>query len=198
MAETPTQEPVATEESAATEATQTESEALDLDSVLSEYESKESSAPAEPTTETPQQPAPIDPKYEAFMNEVIQERAQRSVEQATDMLLESAGIEVDRDLALGYLQVRAARDPRLVQAYQNMNTNPDGFKKVMKALAPEFKEKFKQPDAKKTADSQAARAAVKGQDTQIPEKSDAPSRADLANMSDAELDAHKRSLLQRG
>lgn len=197
MAETPQQEPVATEENA--EVTQTESEALDLDSVLSEYESKEESAPAESPAETPQQPAPtIDPKYEAFMNEVIQERAQRSVEQATDMLLESAGIDVDRDLALGFLQVRAARDPRLVQAYQNMNTNPDGFKKVMKALAPEFKEKFKQPDAKKTADSQAARAAVKGQDTQVTEKPDAPSRADLANMSDVELDAYKRSLMQGG
>ncbi len=185
------QEPVAIEENAGTETPQAESEALNLDSLLQEYEPKdESSAPAEQPAEATQ-PAPrTDPKIEAFMNDYMAKQAHESVEKATDMLLESAGIDVDRDLALGFLQVEASRDPRLVQAYQNMNSNPEGFKRVMQALAPKLKEKFKQPDAKKTADSQAARAAVKGQDTQVTDKPNAPSRSQLAAMSDAELEAH--------
>lgn len=193
MSQENTTEPVATEETA--EAPQTESEELNLDSLLQEYEPKDS-APAEEPAEKPQPAPSTDPKIEAFMNDYMARQARESVDQATDMLIESAGIEVDRDLALGFLQVEAGRDPRLVQAYQNMNTNPEGFKRVMRALAPKFKEKFKQPDAKKTADSQAARAAVKGQDTQVTDKPDAPSRSDLSRMSDVELDAHKQALLR--
>lgn len=168
-----------------------EQETPSLDALLSEYEP---SAPAEPQQETQPEPSA---DVVARLNRIEKQQADKWASEALGRAVTSLKSKVGEDLsdlmAEGALQALAMRNPKLVQAFQNMDADPANFEKIMTGVAETVKAELKRPDPKQSADSEAARAAVRGQDTQNTPKDDAPSRAELSGMSDPQFEAYKRS-----
>lgn len=167
-----------------------EQETPSLDALLSEYEPTTAEPQPEPK---PELSADVVARLERIEKQQADKWASEALNRAVANLKSKVGEDLSDLMAEGALQALAMRNPKLVQAFQNMDADPAGFEKVMTGVAEAVKAELKRPDPKQSADSEAARAAVRGQDTQNTPKDDAPSRAEMSRWSDAEFEAYKRS-----
>jgi hypothetical protein len=167
-----------------------EQETPSLDALLSEYEPTTAEPQPEPK---PEPSADVIARLERIEKQQADKWASEALNRAVANLKSKVGEDLSDLMAEGALQALAMRNPKLVQAFQNMDADPAGFEKVMTGVAEAVKAELKRPDPKQSADSEAARAAVRGQDTQNTPKDDAPSRAEMSSWSDAKFEEYKRS-----
>ncbi len=171
-----------------------ETESPDLDSLLSEYES--SSEDSQETTETKSDDdlAEIRRELKEIRERDIRKETRQALDEAVSQVKEFGELEMDDFLVEGAIHKLASENPKLVQAFQNRGSDPDGFKKVLKGVADTIKSKSKTPDKKLTEDSEAVRAAVRGQGENIEQGSEKPDPAKLRGMTNREFEEYKRSL----
>jgi hypothetical protein len=166
-----------------------------LDAALKEFDT--ATTQAETRTETTQTDTP---KPEITQDDVAFVRAERAQRQreAFDRDISEAvktlkgDLEVDDELAEGWLYAKAEKDARLRAAFAQRGQKPDAWKAVLKSLGNDFAKKFdNQTDRAATEDRDAVRLAVRGASTRPPESPPVDVKA-LNAMSDAEFARHKR------
>lgn len=157
-----------------------------LDTLLSEYESGSKTEKNEPKNDYSE----LQRRLDALEDEKRQESARKAVDEAISTVKEIGEFDLS-DLAIeGYLQAMAARDQKIVQAFQDRQKNPDGYKAALEKVAQTIKDDFKY-DPKATSDAEAVRAAVKSQDKAT---DDGPTPQQIAAMTDAEFERYKAGL----
>lgn len=164
----------------------------DLDTLLKEYETEET---VEKTTEKedPDRYSALEKRLNEMERDNIRKETHQALAEAVAKVKSFGELEMDDLLVEGVLHKLAADDPRLIQAFQNRGRDPQGFNQVLKKVAETIKTKSVRPDPKLSEDSEAVRAAVRGQHANTQED-DKPDAAKLRDMSDAEFAAYKRSL----
>src|SRR5690606_30079959 len=87
------------------------------------------------------------------------------------------------------LEFRAAKEPRIVQAFVNRERNPQAWATVQKTLTRELADRAsRKPDRNLTKGRQAAEAAARGISTTAPSTdSKVPPQSELSKMSDADF-----------
>lgn len=163
----------------------------DLDTLLSQYEE-------EVKEPEPKADAPVTRQE---MEELRKEVARRDTEDAMqDLAKQLRGdldpSRVDDDLAIGWAERQAQKDPRILTAWQNRKSNPKGWAKVVERMASDFQGRFT-PDVDKeaTADREAVAASVRNASTRGSD--DFPSPQKIARMSDQEFFELKRRMMGR-
>ena len=167
-----------------------------LDDLLNEYDSEaEQQAAPEDFGKAEKQEAPrLPPDYDhvrQFAQQYAADQTRKAINETVEGLKAAAENlkDIDNEVIEGMLQARAARDPRIAQAWALRYQRPGEWKKINKTLAKEFDQKFRRPDKQITEDRDALRAAVRS--GPVESKPEIP---DLNKMSDAEFAAFKASL----
>lgn len=163
----------------------------DLDSILAEWDEEPKSDP-EPDVSAKGLKESLK-RIQEQQAQADKERTQRDIADAVKTIRTEMG-----DHALSEKAVRrmlngaAGEDARLQTAWMNRIQNPDGYSRVLKALAKEFaSEVAEMPDKGVTEDRESVAAAVRGASTKVPDEPEIPSN--VATMSDQEFEGWVRS-----
>lgn len=202
--------PEASDSTVAT-AEDTQQETPSLDSLLGEFETSQQSVDPQPAAEpvqneTPQnvqqQPQTVSrDEFNRLQEQIWRRDTQDAVAHAVTTVKETPGLEnVSDRLVKDILEGAAMRDPRIGKAFAQRDVNPEAYAKVLKSMGKEINKELglqsKQPDPKITADQEALRATVKGQDQQ--NETNAPATPhELSSMSKNEFEDYKKGLLSQ-
>lgn len=121
----------------------------------------------------------------SFVEEVRAEKAQKELGEAIDDAVKQikGDLEIDPDLAEGYLHVQARRNPAVEKAFQNRGKNPAAWTRVLAKMNSELSGKVS-TDKEATDDREAVAAAVRSASTKAPEGED---QIDYTNMPEGEF-----------
>lgn len=170
-----------------------ESQDLDLDKILAEFEPK--TVQAEPPKQTEQPKAGrkySDEQIDAILSELESRETQSALGKAASVVGE--GLNVSQDIIEGYIEVQARKDPRIAQAWMASRRNPDAWEKVLRGLNQKLVKELKGPDSSE-GDSVRKKvvSAVKSASSKRPQVQDQASFVKkVQNMTDAELNAALR------
>ena len=111
------------------------------------------------------------------------EKDQADFGKLTDRLIGNRNIS--ERLAKGFVRDYVADNPKMEDAFNKRNENPQAYNKMIEILEKEFGNEWSNSgiDAQATEDREAVSAAVRGSSTSAPTDGPAP---DYSNMSDAE------------
>lgn len=169
----------------------------ELDTLLGEFQTQpetESTATAPSSAEATK----LDEVHSMLQDNQRQEAERVTTQRLTESVTafkEAAGGNISDDMAETILQGRAAKDPRVFQAFKDAGTNPAGWDKVVKAIAKDYNAQMaSQPDADATADQDAVVAAVQSATTKAPIDGKEINDDSVASMSPADFNDLQRSL----
>lgn len=179
-----------------------------LDALLREYEPKPSAPVPQAKTETPPPqgaPPAADPtklnRALAFFESEENRRAQESLKGDLDKAVKSvkdaspALANVPDRFVRGALKDMADDDPRLRLAWMRRGEDPDGWNKVLQAVAHKIGEEAGSPQTDSIQRGRVAvEAAVRGRQSQAPAPKGMPSNAELSRMNDAQFNRFKKTL----
>ena len=183
------------DESNAADTVATEDNAQDeLDSLLSEYSTETEQAT---TVESSTDASKID-EVHAMLQESQRKEAETvtstRIADSVKLFNESLETPMSKDMVETILHGRAAKDPRVLNAFSQAGQNPAAWNKVVKALAKDYaSELAKSPDADATADQDAVVAAVRSATTKAPETAEITDDS-VATMSTKDFNALQRSM----
>ncbi len=168
----------------------------ELDTLLKEYDT--TTAPPAATSAPPAQAAGTD-DLKALTDQVkglLTEQQQTKFRQDMDSTITKVRGNLDPELVddetvEAWIDGQARKDPRLSQAWNERNSKPKQFEKVVETLGKNLAKKFsKLPDRQSTEDREAVAAAVRGASTKVP-----PAQTpDYSRMTPGEFQAEKDRL----
>lgn len=145
----------------------------------------------EPKGQEPQLDVAALATLERRLNEQEAREHRRELEKVFTGLTD--GVQADEVDAEAYLNARALRDPRLNQAYQDRNSNPQRWNKVFGELKKDFQKRYgKKVDKQVTESREAVASAVRSASTAAPQKEF--SAKEITTMSKQEWDDLQRKL----
>jgi hypothetical protein len=154
----------------------------DMDALLQEYEEAPKQAAPEPSNDMSE----VMDYIKAQKAQAEADQSEKDIATAVDNLKQGLDVKVPDRLLRGAIHEKAAGDQRFINAYQQRNSNPSGWNKVLKTLQREIIEEFNSiPDPQATDDRNAVISAVQGSTNKSPEPSSPP---DFNKMSDADFD----------
>lgn len=183
------------DESNATGTVATEDNAQDeLDALLGEY----STETEQTTTVDGSGDASKIDEVHAMLQKDQEEKAQRvttdRIAESVDLFNKSLEVPLSKDMVETLLHGRAAKDPRVLDAFSKAGKDPAAWNKVVTAMARSYaSEMAKSPDADATADQDAIVAAVQSATTKAPDTPDISDDA-VATMSSQDFNALQRSM----
>jgi len=154
----------------------------ELDTLLAQYDEAHEEPQKPTTTEQPQSHS--DPRVEALL--ARQERT--DIDNAVTKLKDESGTQLPDSMIEGYLRSKAIKDGRIDKAFNDRFNNPQGWEKVLKGLANDFKKEMESlPDSTLTANRDAVEAAVRSASSTKTAPEPAP---DFSKMSKSQLDKY--------
>lgn len=165
---------------ASAEVTTAQGSGFDLDGLLSEF-TEQTKPTTQPQTE-PQKPAPTQVVDVEARKELAELKFEKEWKPVLTRIRGDIPSDVISDEELtDLMNGRAARDPRLKNAWENRASNPAAWGKLEKALNGEISKKFqKLPDPNTTEDVEAVTAAVRGASNKAP-PAQAPKFGSMSN-----------------
>lgn len=100
-------------------------------------------------------------------------------------------LEIDDDMALGYLYAKAESNPSLKQLFDSRYENPEKWQEALQAVATEFQEKM---GPKETSTESIAAAAAMSREA--PPADNSFENVDWGSMTNTEFEVRKRELLK--
>ena len=171
----------------------------DLDSLLSEYDNS-----ATPTTEQvaaseldePDRLKRVENLLETSERRHAKEQYRYGMENTVSMMRNALGVDINADILESYVSNEAKKDERIAQAWIKKDENPNSWKKIVTALASEFKGKmgdFANFDQQATNNLDAVRASVKSKTETSADHDEKYSLANLNALSEQEFEQRKSS-----
>jgi hypothetical protein len=161
----------------------------DLDTLLQEYDTSTKPAP-----ETKPQKTALEQWAEREMAKQQRHELQDGIKSAVEQVKGGLGetpVKITDTLIEGFLHKRAADDPRVQQAFQEREANPQNWNRILSGIGKDLKDELS-IDTSATQDRAAVEAAVSGTKTTDTE----PDAPDYANMSDEDFAKITASLPQ--
>ena len=137
-------------------------------------------------------------ELQALRAERVKSKEETDIKNAVSRFRQTAGEDVDEDMAEVALGLRAKKDPKFLSVYVNRDKNPNAWNAAIVAFANEFKSKHQFKVDPAIAEAQrAAKASIGSQAT---EKDGEPTGDDkrFANKSGREFDAEWQRYIHQG
>lgn len=140
----------------------------DLNDLLNEFDTnstrQETEEPETVTYNDPLEKSKVDTVFN-YIEEQQRREAEQSTRQGIDSAVEAIkqvdGVTLPDHLIESHLQQQAAKDRRLLRAWQQREVNPDAWNKVLKGVGRSLAKDLKLPDPKLTEDMNSLRASTK-------------------------------------
>ena len=163
----------------------------DIDQLMAEFDETKKAESPQPTPQPKTTEA--DSQLAARLEMLEAERQQEAFAKVVTDVRGDTGL--DDDLAEGYIRARAAKDPRIEQAFQERSVNPEKWNRTQDLLKSDFKKRYGdmgRVDREVTEDKAAVRAAAKSQPTQPAD--DFPSDKEIREMSTEDFNKLQQKL----
>lgn len=160
-----------TEASASQDAAAGGAQVSELDVLLREFEQQASPEQPKPQELKPDEIAVAKDEILRARDEIRREQFQRDMSSTIKAVRGDVPDSLyDDKLVRAWINAQAEEDPRLSLAWANRHAEPSKFKRVVDALAKDFKARYgKLPDKNATEDREAVAAAVRGSSTKAAE-----------------------------
>lgn len=161
-----------------------------LDTLLSEFDSKTKKDEVDTTGSDTKEPTGLSKEDRELLEEVRADKFSKELNTEIDSIKSHLSDEVNiSGKLLKQIVVGMADENRdIASAYTNRRSNPEGWAKVQKAIASEIgKEFLNQPDQAATDNHEAVAAAVRSASTTTPPEDKPLTNEDMNKMSDAEF-----------
>lgn len=170
----------------------------DLDSLLKQFEEDTQEGEQQDTDfskdDLKEAVSYIKESQEREWREKTQADIEKSVKSTQEVLQES-GFDLPDNLVEGYLNLKAQRDRRVLNAFNQRQKSPDTWNQVLKGVSKELVNTLKnQPDKEATSDHEAVASAVRSASTKTPEPDVKVSKDSLDQMSDREFNKLMREM----
>lgn len=154
----------------------------DLDSLLASIDAEfDDKTPAK----EPDRLAQLESQIKSIQNLSVEQ----SVQSAVSTIRENLDVKVPDIAIKGWLNEEANQDPRIQKAFQESNTNPVAWNKILKSIAGKMSKEFgSQPDPELNAGREAVATAMRGKST-VTVDDEAPN---YDQMNDQEFQAWKQ------
>ena len=166
----------------------------DLDKLLADFD-EETSSQSEQSDQGSEQPATsLDDEDKQFLQSLKEQETERQINEEIDRMSEHVpeDVTIPNDVLRAMVEYKAAKNPKIAEAFMRRHQNPEVWGKVSKSLVSDIAKGFqKQPDKKSTQDREAVIAAVQSASTSSQEES----QPDFSKMNDAQYQKWKRENL---
>jgi hypothetical protein len=166
----------------------------DLDKLLADFD-EETSSQSEQSDQGSEQPTTsLDDEDKQFLQSLKEQETERQINEEIDRMSEHVpeDVTIPNDVLRAMVEYKAAKNPKIADAFMKRHQNPEAWGKVSKSLVSEISKGFqKQPDKKSTQDREAVIAAVQSASTSSQEES----QPDFSKMNDAQYQKWKRENL---
>ena len=162
----------------------------DIDQLMAEFDA-DKKADTPQSTPQPTTDSKADDQLAARLEVLEAERQQEALAKVVTEVRGDTGL--DDDLAEGYIRARAAKDPRIEQAFQERSLHPDRWRRTQEILKSDLKKlsgNIAKIDEQVTEDKAAVRAAAKSQPSQPAD--DFPSDKEIREMSTEDFNKLQR------
>lgn len=139
----------------------------DLDSLLSEYDNSATTTTEQAASselDEPDRLKRVENLLETSERRHAKEQYRYGMENTVSMMRNALGVDINADILESYVSNEAKKDERIAQAWIKKDENPNSWKKIVTALASDFKGKmgdFANFDQQATNNLDAVRASVK-------------------------------------
>ena len=171
----------------------------DLDSLLSEYDNSATTTTeqvASSELDEPDRLKRVENLLETSERRHAKEQYRYGMENTVSMMRNALGVDINADILESYVSNEAKKDERIAQAWIKKDENPNSWKKIVTALANDFKGKmgdFANFDQQATNNLDAVRASVKSKTETSADHDEKYSLANLNALSEQEFEQRKSS-----
>ena len=171
----------------------------DLDSLLSEYDNSATTTTeqvASSELDEPERLKRVENFLETSERRHAKEQYRYGMENTVSMMRNALGVDINADILESYVSNEAKKDERIAQAWIKKDENPNSWKKIVTALANDFKGKmgdFANFDHQATNNLDAVRASVKSKTETSADHDEKYSLANLNALSEQEFEQRKSS-----
>ena len=173
----------------------------DLDSLLSEYDNSATTTTEQATASSGEvdegdRLRRVETLLETYERRHAKEQYRHGMENTVSMMRNALGVDINADILESYVSNEAKKDERIAQAWIKKDENPNSWKKIVTALAHDFKGKmgdFANFDQQATNNLDAVRASVKSKTETSADHDEKYSLANLNALSEQEFEQRKSS-----
>ena len=171
----------------------------DLDSLLSEYDNSATTTTEQAASselDEPDRLKRVENLLETSERRHAKEQYRYGMENTVSMMRNALGVDINADILESYVSNEAKKDERIAQAWIKKDENPNSWKKIVTALANDFKGKmgdFANFDHQATNNLDAVRASVKSKTETSADHDEKYSLANLNALSEQEFEQRKSS-----